>query len=132
MNLATAPNVVFHYFPHCSYFSSSFANFEKGIEIRLSLSPATPYSSASLPNHTKMFELVHVVTSIDDFGLRQVPFQQQQLSTGQGEECILLLLDVQHVLLGLSKGDTHRAGRFECDAVRARHCGPKLLCKFPG
>jgi hypothetical protein len=37
MNLATAPNVVLHYF---LYFSSPFANFTKGLEIRLSLSPA--------------------------------------------------------------------------------------------
>jgi hypothetical protein len=64
MNLATAPNVVFHYF---LYFSSPFANFAKGLEIRLSLSPATLFSGASLPNHTKMFELVHLVTSMDDF-----------------------------------------------------------------
>jgi hypothetical protein len=65
MNLATAPNVVFHYF---LYFSSPFANFSKGLEIRLSLSPATLFSGASLPNHTKMFELVHLVTSMEDFG----------------------------------------------------------------
>jgi hypothetical protein len=32
-----------------------------------SVSPATPFSDLSLPNHTKMFELVHVVTSMDDF-----------------------------------------------------------------
>jgi hypothetical protein len=31
--------------------------------------PATPFSVASLPNHTKMFELVHVVTSMEDFDL---------------------------------------------------------------
>jgi hypothetical protein len=31
------------------------------------VSPAAPFLDASLPNHTKMFELVHVVTSIDDF-----------------------------------------------------------------
>jgi hypothetical protein len=37
--------------------------------MRLSVSPATPFSVASLPNHTKMFELVHVVTSIDDFAI---------------------------------------------------------------
>ncbi len=35
--------------------------------MRLSVSPATPFSDASLPNHTKMFELVHLVTSVDDF-----------------------------------------------------------------
>ncbi len=40
-------------------------------EKRLSLSPATPFSDASLPNHTKMFELVHVVTSMDDFGTQR-------------------------------------------------------------
>ncbi len=39
----------------------------KGLEIRLSLSPATLFSGASLPNHTKMFELVHLVTSMEDF-----------------------------------------------------------------
>ncbi len=50
MNLATAPNVVFHYF---LYFSSPFANFSKGLEIRLSLSPATLFLGVSLPNHTK-------------------------------------------------------------------------------
>jgi hypothetical protein len=55
----------FHYF---LYFSSPFANFAKGLETRLSLSPATLFSGASLPNHTKMFELVHLVTSMDDFG----------------------------------------------------------------
>ena len=65
MNLATAPNVVFHYF---LYFSSPFANFSKGLDIRLSLSPATLFSGVSLPNHTKMFELVHMVTSMEDFG----------------------------------------------------------------
>ncbi len=37
------------------------------LEMRLSVSPATPFSVASLPNHTKMFELVHVITSMDDF-----------------------------------------------------------------
>jgi hypothetical protein len=49
-----------------SYFTSSFA-IAKGLEIRLSLSPATLFSGASLPNHTKMFELVHLVTSMEDF-----------------------------------------------------------------
>jgi hypothetical protein len=34
------------------------------------VSPATPFSVASLPNHTKMFELVHVVTSMEDFAYR--------------------------------------------------------------
>jgi hypothetical protein len=66
MNLATATNVVFHYF---LYFSSPFANFAKGLEIRLSLNPAKLFSGASLPNHIKMFELLHLVTSVDDFGL---------------------------------------------------------------
>jgi len=46
---------------------SSF-NFAKGLEIRLSLSPATLFLDVSLPNHTKMFELVHMVTSMEDFG----------------------------------------------------------------
>jgi hypothetical protein len=50
INLARAPNVVFNYF--CTF---------------LSLSPATLFSVASLPNHTKMFELVHLVTSVEDF-----------------------------------------------------------------
>jgi hypothetical protein len=36
------------------------------------VSPATPFSDASLPNHTKMFELVHVVTSKDDFDRNRV------------------------------------------------------------
>jgi hypothetical protein len=36
--------------------------------MRLPVSPATPFSDASLPNHTKMFELVHMVTSMEDFG----------------------------------------------------------------
>ncbi len=49
-----------------SYFNSLFA-VAKRLEMRLSVSLATPFSDASLPNHTKMFELVHVVTSIDDF-----------------------------------------------------------------
>jgi hypothetical protein len=35
------------------------------------VSPATPFSDASLPNHTKMFELVHMVTSMDDFDTAQ-------------------------------------------------------------
>jgi hypothetical protein len=35
--------------------------------MRLTVSPTTPFSDASLPNHTKMFELVHLVTSVDDF-----------------------------------------------------------------
>jgi hypothetical protein len=34
------------------------------------VSPATPFSVVSLPNHTKMFELVHEVTSMDDFGTK--------------------------------------------------------------
>jgi hypothetical protein len=70
MNLATAPNVVFHYF---LYFSRPFANFSKGLEIRLSLSSATLFSGASLPNHTKMFELVHLATSMEDFGPKPLP-----------------------------------------------------------
>jgi hypothetical protein len=37
---------------------------------RLSRSPATLFSGASLPNHTKMFELVHLVTSMEDFACR--------------------------------------------------------------
>jgi hypothetical protein len=37
----------------------------------LSVNPATPFSNASLPNHTRMFELKHVVTSMDDFGFVQ-------------------------------------------------------------
>ncbi len=65
MNLATATNVAFQYF---LYFSSPFENFAKGLVIRLSLSPATLFSDVSLPNHTKMFELVHMVTSMEDFG----------------------------------------------------------------
>ncbi len=40
----------------------------KRLEMRLSVSPATPFSDASLPNHTKMFELVHMVISMEDFG----------------------------------------------------------------
>jgi hypothetical protein len=36
--------------------------------MRLSVSPATPFSVASLPNHNKMFELVHVITYMEDFG----------------------------------------------------------------
>ncbi len=49
-----------------SYFTSPFA-IAKRLEMRLSVSPAAPFLDASLPNHSKMFELVHVVTSIDDF-----------------------------------------------------------------
>ncbi len=49
-----------------SYFTSPFA-IAKRLEMRLSVSPAAPFLDASLANHTKMFELVHVVTSIDDF-----------------------------------------------------------------
>jgi hypothetical protein len=37
------------------------------------VSPAAPFLDASLPNHTKMFELVHVVTSIDDFASLPLP-----------------------------------------------------------
>ncbi len=37
--------------------------------MRLSVSPATPFLDASLPNHTKMFEFVHMVTSMNDFGV---------------------------------------------------------------
>ena len=76
MNLATAPNVVFHYF---LYFSSPLANFSKGLERRLSLSPATLFSGASLPNHTKMFELVYLVTSMEDFDSSQVGHFSQPL-----------------------------------------------------
>ncbi len=49
-----------------SYFTSPFA-IARGLEMRLSVSPVTPFSDASLPNHTKMFELVHMVTSMNDF-----------------------------------------------------------------
>jgi hypothetical protein len=49
-----------------SYFTSPFA-IAKGLEMRLSVSTATPFSDGSLPNHTKMFELVHMVTSMEDF-----------------------------------------------------------------
>jgi hypothetical protein len=38
--------------------------------MRLSVSPAKPFSDASLPNHTKMFELVHVVTAMGEFGFQ--------------------------------------------------------------
>ncbi len=51
---------------------SSF-NFAKGLEIRLSLSPATLFLDVSLPNHTKMFELVHMVTSMEDFACNRPP-----------------------------------------------------------
>ncbi len=50
------------------YFTSPFA-IAKRLEMRLSVSPATPFSDAPLPNHTKMFELVHMVTSMEDFGV---------------------------------------------------------------
>jgi hypothetical protein len=39
-----------------SYFTSPFAIAIR-LEMRLSVSPATPFSVASLTNHTKMFEL---------------------------------------------------------------------------
>ncbi len=48
------------------YFTSPFA-IAKRLEMRLTVSPATPFSEVSLPNHTKMFELVHMVTSMQDF-----------------------------------------------------------------
>ncbi len=50
--------------------TSPFA-IANGLEMRLSVSPATPFLVASLPNHTKMFELVHVVTSMEDFGEKE-------------------------------------------------------------
>jgi hypothetical protein len=34
------------------------------------VSTATPFSDGSLPNHTKMFELVHMVTSMEDFATK--------------------------------------------------------------
>ncbi len=49
-----------------SYFTSPFA-IAKRLEMMFFLNPSTPFLDASLPNHTKMFELVHVVTSMDDF-----------------------------------------------------------------
>ncbi len=49
-----------------SYFTSPF-EIAKRLERRLSVSPATPFSDASLPNNTKMFELEHIVSSMDDF-----------------------------------------------------------------
>jgi hypothetical protein len=58
------PNYVLEF--GLSYFTSPFA-IEKRLEMRFSVSPAAPFLDASLPNHTKMFELVRVVTSIDDF-----------------------------------------------------------------
>ncbi len=64
MNLPSAPNVVFHYF--CTFLV--LLQILQRTRKRLSLSPATLFSGASLPNHTKMFELVHLVTSVDDFG----------------------------------------------------------------
>jgi hypothetical protein len=48
-----------------SYFTGPFAIAIR-LEMRLSVSPATSFSDASLPNHTKMFKLVHVITSTDD------------------------------------------------------------------
>jgi hypothetical protein len=39
-----------------SYFTSPFA-IAKRLQMRLSVSPATPLRVASLTNHTKMFEL---------------------------------------------------------------------------
>ncbi len=66
MNLARASNVVFHYF--CTFLV--LLQFCKRTRKRLSLSPATLFSGGSLPNHTKMFELVHLVTSVEDFGER--------------------------------------------------------------
>ncbi len=35
--------------------------------------PRNIFSDVSLPNHTKMFELVHMVTSMEDFGLKMPP-----------------------------------------------------------
>ncbi len=52
----------------------------KRLEMRLSVSPAAPFSVASLPNHTKMFELVHVVTSMDDFGTAHDTSHHTELS----------------------------------------------------
>ncbi len=46
-----------------SYFTSPFA-IAKGLEMRISVSPATLFSDGPLPNHTKSFELVHM----DDLG----------------------------------------------------------------
>jgi hypothetical protein len=37
------------------------------MRLSVNVSPATPFSDASLPNHTKMVELVYVVASMDDF-----------------------------------------------------------------
>jgi hypothetical protein len=50
-------------------FGLSYFAIAKGLEMRLSVSTATPFSDGSLPNHTKMFELVHMVTSMEDFDL---------------------------------------------------------------
>ncbi len=36
------------------------------------MSPGTPFSDAFLPNHTKMFELVHMVTSMEDFVITHI------------------------------------------------------------
>jgi hypothetical protein len=50
--------------------------------MRLSLSPATLFLGASLPNHTKMFELVHLVTSMEDFGINSVSKLTQSVFQG--------------------------------------------------
>ncbi len=89
MNLATAPNVVFHYL---LYFSSPFANFSNGLEIRLSLSPATLFPGAPLPNHTKMFEHVHLVTSMEDFAGSQSLGLSDGMASPNAQKFSLFLL----------------------------------------
>jgi hypothetical protein len=58
--------------------------------MRLSVSPATPFSDASLPNHTKMFELVRMVTSMNDF-VYTLSVNQSILSGTEVESIILYL-----------------------------------------
>ncbi len=47
-----------------SYFTSPFA-IAKRLEMRLSVSPATPFSDAPLPNHTKFFERLNLFNSME-------------------------------------------------------------------
>jgi hypothetical protein len=62
--------------------------------MRLSVSPATPFWDASLPNHTKMFELVHVVTSVDTWGVGGAGprHQRQSLIFNICEQALALIL----------------------------------------
>jgi hypothetical protein len=111
-----------------SYFTSPFA-IAKGLEMRLSVSTGTPFSDGSLPNHTKMFELVHMVTSMKDFesGVGcPIQYVQHFLFFIQGE-----IWNLDHLVLSEFRMQIHtprNSGQFYCKKYRGI---PYVFQKIP-